>query len=138
MNSPLVVAIIIEISYNCITSTNTKLIFLLFQCAEQTFVWYVPLQELIIYFYKILSYELTNFTPYFNNLDLYVKANVNVTSYLCRLGRFKKIVCSLPKTHHLFLIHRLVTRRNRLDSVKTYTGPIPRVIATHLSTEICF
>lgn len=28
------------------------------------------------------------------------------------LGRFKKIVCSMPKVHHLFYIHRVVRRRN--------------------------
>lgn len=27
-------------------------------------------------------------------------------------GRFKKIVCSMPKTHHLFYLHRMVLRRN--------------------------
>ena len=29
------------------------------------------------------------------------------------LGRYKKIVASMPKTHHLFYIHRMVQRRNR-------------------------
>ena len=28
------------------------------------------------------------------------------------LGRYKKIVCSMPKVHHLFYVHRLVRRRN--------------------------
>ena len=28
------------------------------------------------------------------------------------LGRFKHIVCSMPKHHHLFYIHRMVLRRN--------------------------
>ena len=28
------------------------------------------------------------------------------------LGRFKNIVCSMPKDHHLFYIHRMVLRRN--------------------------
>ena len=28
------------------------------------------------------------------------------------LGRFKKIVCSMTKTHHLFFLHRMVRRRN--------------------------
>lgn len=32
------------------------------------------------------------------------------------LARFKKIVCSMPKDHHLFYIHRMVQRRN------TYTA----------------
>ena len=32
------------------------------------------------------------------------------------LGRFKKIMCSMPKVHHLFYLHRLVKRRN------TYTA----------------
>ena len=29
------------------------------------------------------------------------------------LGRFKNIVCSMPKQHHLFYIHRMVIRRNQ-------------------------
>ena len=29
------------------------------------------------------------------------------------LSRYKKIVCSMPKNHHLFFIHRMVKRRNR-------------------------
>ena len=29
------------------------------------------------------------------------------------LGRFKKIVCSMPKVHHMFYLHRLVKRRNK-------------------------
>ena len=28
------------------------------------------------------------------------------------LSRFKKILCSMPKVHHLFYLHRMVTRRN--------------------------
>lgn len=28
------------------------------------------------------------------------------------LGRYKKIVCSMHKTHHLFYVHRMVKRRN--------------------------
>ena len=32
------------------------------------------------------------------------------------LGRFKKIVCSMPKVHHLFYLHRMVKKRN------TYTA----------------
>ncbi len=28
------------------------------------------------------------------------------------LGRFKKIMCSMPKVHHLFYLHRLIKRRN--------------------------
>lgn len=35
------------------------------------------------------------------------------------LGRFKKIVCSMTKTHHLFYIHRMVKRRN-FYNVKSY------------------
>ena len=29
------------------------------------------------------------------------------------LGRYKKIICSMFKTHHLFFLHRMVKRRNR-------------------------
>ncbi len=29
------------------------------------------------------------------------------------LARFKKILCSMPKTHHLFFLHRIVVHRNR-------------------------
>lgn len=28
------------------------------------------------------------------------------------LSRFKKILCSMPKVHHMFYLHRMVTRRN--------------------------
>lgn len=28
------------------------------------------------------------------------------------MSRYKKIVCSMPKTHHHFYIHRMVKRRN--------------------------
>ena len=28
------------------------------------------------------------------------------------LSRFKKIVCAMPKNHHLFYLHRMVVRRN--------------------------
>ena len=28
------------------------------------------------------------------------------------LSRFKKILCSMPKVHHLFFMHRMVVRRN--------------------------
>ena len=28
------------------------------------------------------------------------------------LSRFKKIVCAMPKVHHLFYLHRMVRRRN--------------------------
>ena len=28
------------------------------------------------------------------------------------LSRFKKILCSMPKVHHMFFLHRLVVRRN--------------------------
>ena len=29
------------------------------------------------------------------------------------LSRFKKILCSMPKVHHLFFLHRIVLHRNR-------------------------
>jgi hypothetical protein len=32
------------------------------------------------------------------------------------LGRYKNIVCSMPKVHHLFYIHRMVKRRNRYSA----------------------
>ena len=32
------------------------------------------------------------------------------------LSRFKKILCAMPKVHHLFYLHRLMKRRNK------YTG----------------
>ena len=35
------------------------------------------------------------------------------------LGRFKHIVCSMTKTHHLFYLHRMVRRRN-LYTAKCY------------------
>jgi len=35
------------------------------------------------------------------------------------LGRYKKIVCSMSKTHHLFYLHRMVIKRNRY-SAKCY------------------
>ena len=28
------------------------------------------------------------------------------------LSRFKKILCSMPKVHHMFFLHRMVVRRN--------------------------
>ena len=28
-------------------------------------------------------------------------------------GRFKRVLCSMPKTHHLFYLHRMVVRRNK-------------------------
>ena len=28
------------------------------------------------------------------------------------LSRFRKILCAMPKAHHLFYLHRLVKRRN--------------------------
>ena len=28
------------------------------------------------------------------------------------LSRFKKILCSMPKNHHMFFLHRMVVRRN--------------------------
>ena len=28
------------------------------------------------------------------------------------LGRFKKIMCNMPKAHHLFYLHRVIKRRN--------------------------
>ena len=37
------------------------------------------------------------------------------------LGRFKNIVCSMPKHHHLFYIHRMVLRRNEYTA-KCYTN----------------
>ena len=33
------------------------------------------------------------------------------------LSRFKKITCSMNKTHHCFFIHRLVTKRNRYSEL---------------------
>lgn len=27
-------------------------------------------------------------------------------------GRYKKIVCAMPKVHHLFYLHRMIKRRN--------------------------
>lgn len=29
------------------------------------------------------------------------------------LSRFKKILCAMPKVHHLFYLHRMVKRRNQ-------------------------
>lgn len=29
-----------------------------------------------------------------------------------RLSRFKKILCSMPKVHHMFFLHQMVVRRN--------------------------
>ena len=33
------------------------------------------------------------------------------------LSRFKKITCSMNKTHHCFFLHRIVTRRNRYSEL---------------------
>lgn len=41
------------------------------------------------------------------------------------LGRFKKIVCSMNKTHHLFYIHRSVTRRNEYSAMCYKAGKKP-------------
>lgn len=35
------------------------------------------------------------------------------------LSRFKKILCAMPKVHHLFYLHRMVKHRNRY-TVKCY------------------
>ena len=29
------------------------------------------------------------------------------------LSRYRRILCAMPKTHHLFFLHRLVKRRNK-------------------------
>jgi hypothetical protein len=41
------------------------------------------------------------------------------------LGRFKKIMSSMPKTHHLFYLHRSVKRRNRYTAKCYRTGRKP-------------
>ena len=41
------------------------------------------------------------------------------------LSRFKHIVCSMPKSHHLFYIHRMVIRRNKYTSKCNLQGKKP-------------
>ncbi|XP_022111569.1 uncharacterized protein LOC110990776, partial [Acanthaster planci] len=41
------------------------------------------------------------------------------------LGRFKKILCAMPKTHHLFYIHRMIVRRNRYTALCYEQGYTP-------------
>ena len=41
------------------------------------------------------------------------------------LSRFKHIVCSMPKSHHLFYIHRMVIRRNKYTSKCNMYGKTP-------------
>ena len=41
------------------------------------------------------------------------------------LGRFKKIVCSMSKTHHLFYLHRMVKYRNRYNELCYQEGKKP-------------
>lgn len=42
------------------------------------------------------------------------------------LGRFKKIMSSMGKTHHLFYLHRLVNRRNKYTAAcyKAHRKPL--------------
>ena len=41
------------------------------------------------------------------------------------VGRFKKIVCAMPKVHHLFFLHRMVKRRNKYTSACYKRGKKP-------------
>ena len=38
------------------------------------------------------------------------------------LSRYKKIVCSMDKLHHLFFLHRIITRRNKHSYLCITTG----------------
>lgn len=38
------------------------------------------------------------------------------------LSRYKKIVCSMDKLHHMFFLHRLVCRRNEYTQMCLATG----------------
>ena len=52
------------------------------------------------------------------------------------LGRYKKIISSMPKLHHLFFLHRLVKRRNRYNSecYKNHRKPLlPKLRNGHSS-----
>ncbi|XP_065885988.1 uncharacterized protein [Dysidea avara] len=50
------------------------------------------------------------------------------------MSRFKKIVCSMPKTHHHFYIHRMVKRRNAYISYCYLHGRRP-IHAKKLNTK---
>ena len=43
------------------------------------------------------------------------------------LARYKKIVASMPKTHHLFYVHRLVVRRNKYTATCYKEGRKPQL-----------
>ena len=43
------------------------------------------------------------------------------------MGRFKNIVCSMNKTHHLFYIHRMVRRRNNYTEKCYASGKKPKL-----------
>ena len=47
------------------------------------------------------------------------------------LGGFKNIVCSMPKHHHLFYIHRMVLRRNEYTAKCYRNGHKPILLKTH-------
>lgn len=40
-------------------------------------------------------------------------------------GRFKKVLCAMPKVHHLFFLHRMVKRRNAYTARCYRTGKKP-------------
>ena len=45
--------------------------------------------------------------------DIHLKVNFECAEQTFSwLSRFKHILCTMPKTHHLFYLHRLVKRRN--------------------------
>ena len=43
----------------------------------------------------------------------------------CWLGRFKKILNSMPKTHHHFILHKLIKRRNDYTAFCQRVGKYP-------------
>ena len=46
-------------------------------------------------------------------------------------GRFKKIMCAMPKRRFLFFYHRMVIRRNRYIAVCYQENRVPEFPAVH-------
>ena len=58
--------------------------------------------------------------------DSFPEANLMVCEQVfCWLGRYKKILNSMPKAHHHFFLHRLIKRRNSYTSYCQKVGKYP-------------
>ena len=69
--------------------------------------------------------------------DTHPEANLMVCEQVfCWLGRYKKILNSMPKAHHHFFLHRLIKRRNSYTSYCQKVGKYPLLPAFCQSSEI--